>query len=107
MNYLRKKRIKFDISHFRQMDLGDIIEDMQRRKVITISLKKLIEIYSTRNSICRIRDYKIEHIKSLARKRFWRKYRLLLDSGKNTEAKKLYDEYLKRERIVNKLINPI
>jgi hypothetical protein len=103
--YLKKKRLKFDVSRFKEMDLGDIVEDMQSRKVKSISLKKLIEIYSRRNSICRLRDHKIDHIKSLAYKRFWRKRRKLLKENKNEEANRLYNQFLEKEKIINKLIN--
>ena len=105
--YLKKKRLEFNISDVRYKKLIDIIEDLQNKGAKSISLKKLADICVQSNSICEIRDYKIKKIKHLAYKRFWRKRNRLSQENKWEEVNRLDLMLRAREEITNKLINKL
>lgn len=102
--YLLKKQFFFNISNFRLKDLGDIISEMQHGNSKSISINKLIDIYSYQNQIVAIRGHMISKLVHVERIRWWRKYRKLLETD-YTRAREFHNEFQKKNKIVNDIIN--
>src|SRR3989344_6691484 len=105
LDYLTGKKMRLNVTYFRKKDLGDVIEEMQSNNDKTISLKKLIEIYSYENQIADMRNIAIEQISKTQRKRWWRQRNLALDKGDYKTCKEMQNQFEEKSEIANDIIN--